>query len=217
MTTKNFDLLRRQIRSGRELLGMTQTDLAEYMNSSVTRVSNAEAGRTKSHDVLFDLKSSLETLGVNFTRSGVEISFDSMEIIEGDGCYLKLLDDVFLTLKEKTEKNLYIMCASDKVSPPEVNNKYRMMRKFGIIMNQIIDEKDEYILGELNEYRTLKSEYFTNLVTLIYSDKVAQVNGNETRITIRRDKQRALREKLLFKYLWDTGKMPTKTNAIERF
>ncbi len=209
--------LRAQIRAGRELLGMNQSDLARALNASLSKVSRAESGETKSGDVLLAFREGLEKLGIRFTTNGVELDEDRLEIIEGEGCYLKLLDDVLLTLKTNPEKELLIMFASDEISPPEVNAKYRILREMGIKMRQLIEENDSYIMGELDEYRTISSRYFTNLVTLVYADKVAQVNGSETRIAIQADELLAKREKLIFQYFWDTGSKPETSTAAERF
>lgn len=209
--------LRAQIRAGRELLGIKQSDLANILDVSLSKISRAESGETKSGDILLSLKESLEKQGIRFTEKGVELAEDRLEIIEGEGCYLRLLDDVHRTLQENEDKTLLVMFASDKVSPPEVNEKYRTMRKIGIKMRQLIEENDTYIMGEPEEYRTIPSKYFTNIVTLVYSNKVAQVNGKETRITIQTDDQLAEREKLLFKFFWDTGSKPSTSTASERF
>jgi transcriptional regulator with XRE-family HTH domain len=209
--------LRLQIRAGRELLGMTQADLAAKMNTSLSKISRVESGETKSADVLLQVKDALERQGIRFTSSGVEIVEERLEIIEGKGCYSRLLDDVFQTLQAHSEKELLIMFSSDRVSPPEINTKYTLMRQAGITMRQIIEEGDTYLMGRLDEYRAIPSKYFINIVTVIYANKIAQVNGSETRIAIQTDDRLAAREKLLFQYYWDTGSKPTISTAIAKF
>lgn len=209
--------LRSQIRAARELLMLKQVELAENLGISLSKLSRVENGDTKSGDILLEVKHGLEKLGVRFLANGVELVQSHLEIIEGEGCYQKLLDDVFQTLIKSEEKTLYIMFASDRVSPPEVNYRYRLMRNAGITMKQLIEEGDTYILGELEEYRSIPSRYFSNIVTLVYADKVAQVNGSESLITIQNDHQLAIHEKGLFSHFWDTGKKPEFSNAPERF
>jgi transcriptional regulator with XRE-family HTH domain len=209
--------LRAQIRAGRELLGMNQSDLAKALDVSLSKISRAESGETKSGDILLVFKEGLEKLGIRFTANGVETVEDKLEIIEGEGCYLRLLDDVLITLKSAKERGLHIMFASDRVSPPEVNAKYRILRQMGVSMKQLIEDGDTYIMGDLDEYRTIPSKYFNNIVTLVYDNKVAQVNGSETRITIQTDTQLARREKLIFQYFWETGSKPVVSTATERF
>lgn len=209
--------LRSQVRAGRELLDMKQADLAEMLGASLSKISRAESGETKSSDVLFEIKEGLERCGIRFTATGVEVNESRLEVIEGKDCYLRLLDDVYDTLSKYDDKEMLIMFASDKVSPPEVNNRYRFLRKNGVEMRQLVEEGDDYLMGQLEEYRTIPSRYFTNIVTVIYGDKVAQVNGNETRLTIQLDQQLANREKKVFSFLWDAGKKPEISNTPERF
>ncbi len=217
MHIDQHERLRLQIRAGRELLGMNQAALAEKLSWSLSRISRVESGETQSGDILLQVKYALEKLGLKFTASGVEIVEDALEILEGNGCYSRLLDDVYQTLKSYPDKEILLMFASDKVSPPEINAKYTMMRKEGIQMRQIVEDGDTYLMGKLDEYRAIPSKYFINVVTVIYANKVAQVNGTETRITIQTDDQLAKREKLLFQYYWDTGIKANISTADKAF
>lgn len=210
--------LRAQIRAGRELLSMTQADIAGLMDVSLSKISRAESGDTKSGDILLAVKSCLERSGIRFTPTGVERVENRLEIIEGPGCYLRLLDHAHATLRAaEGDRTLYLMFGSDRVSPAEVNDRYRRMRADGIAMRQIISAADDYVIGPLNEYRAIPAQYFTNIVTLIYGGKVAQVNGDETTIALQHDPALAARERRLFDYFWDTGTAVKKSSATERF
>ena len=209
--------LRAQIRAARELLLLKQSDLAEALGISLSKLSRVESGETKSGDILLEVKQGVEKLGIRFTNNGVERVQSRLEVIEGDGCYVRLLDDVYQTLLCSDDKTMFIMFSSDKASPPEVNYRYRLMRQNGISLKQLIEENDHYIMGDLEDYRTIPSKYFTNIVTVIYSTKVAQVNGSESLITILDDEQLAMREKGVFAHFWDMGKKPEVSEAPERF
>lgn len=209
--------LRAQIRAGRELLNMKQSDVAEIMQVSLSKISRAESGETKSGDILLEIKGCLEKKGIQFTATGVELVENRLEVLQGRGCYLRLLDHAYETLKNSDDKTLFIMFGSDHVSPPEVNDRYRRMRKSGIMMRQIISEDDTYIMGDLDEYRAVPAKYFTNIVTVIYAGKLAQANSDETIITLQHDPALAEREKRMFEYFWSTGKKPKKSLANERF
>ena len=207
--------LRKQIRAGRVLLGMDQSALAQAINMTLAKISRAEKGETKSVKILQDIQKEMEKLGVVFLPSGgVDISAGHIEIIEGRRCYVELLNRV---MADSAVKELLIMFASDKASPPEVNERYRFIRKNGIKMRQLIEEGDTYIMGSLSEYRTVPTKYFTNIVTLVYGNCVAQVNGDETRIVIYNDARLAQRERQIFSYFWDQGELPEYTSADERF
>ncbi|MCE7887996.1 MAG: helix-turn-helix domain-containing protein [Alphaproteobacteria bacterium PRO2] len=209
--------LRAQIRAGRELLGMTQKDLSQHLGVSFAKISKAEIGDTKSGDVLLEIKRALERLGIVFTKNGVELAHDYVDILEGEDCYLRLLDEISSALSESEDKELLIMFSSDQVSPQEVNARYRQLRKNGVKMRQLIKKGDTHIMGPLKEYRTIPEKYFTNIVTVIYGKNVAQVSGDEMRIIIHHDARLAERERKIFGYFWDTGAKPTYSKAEERF
>lgn len=209
--------LRAQIRAARELLLLKQSDLAEALGISLSKLSRVESGETKSGDILLEVKQGLEKLGIRFTNNGVERVQSRVEVIEGDGCYARLLDDVYQTLLCADDRTMFIMFSSDKASPPEVNYRYRLMRQNGISLKQLIEENDHYIMGDFEDYRTIPSKYFTNIVTVIYSTKVAQVNGPANLISILDDEQLAMREKGIFAYFWDLGKKPEISEAQEKF
>ena len=208
-------LLRRQIKAGRALLAIDQINLANTLGITHAKISRAESGETKSVEVLHEIQRGMEQLGIVFLPSGgVDKTNTHVEVIEGHGCYSALLERIST---DRSSETLLIMFSSDQVSPSEVNERYRLIRNKGIVMRQLIMEGDSYIMGDLNEYRTVSEKYFTNVVTLIYGDKVAQVNGDETRIVIYHDPVLAKRERQIFDFFWDHGGVPTLTTADERF
>lgn len=215
--TDSYSKLRAQIRAGRELLGLKQADLAKAMDASLSKISRAESGETKSGDTLLELKALLERKGVRFLPSGVEVVETHIEILEGPGRAMELLTNIHQTLKDHDDKTLLLMCTSDRVSPPEVNEFYRLMRREGIKMRQLIEEKDTYLLGPVDEYRTIPARYFMNIATAIYGDRVAQLDGGGARIIVHDDARLAERERKIFNYLWDMGTQPKHSEAHERF
>lgn len=207
--------LRQQIKAGRALLSMDQSQLAHALGMKHAKISRAENGETKSEDVLKEIQRGMEKLGIIFLPSGgVDRSMGHIEIIEGANCYVQLLGRI---AAEKAIDELFIMFASDSVSPPEVNALYRILRKAGIRMRQLIRKGDTYIMGQLEEYRTISEKYFTNIVTVVYGNQVAQVSGDETRIVIYHDPPLAERERKVFSYFWDHGGIPEHSTADERF
>ena len=207
-----------QSKAARNLLKWKIEDLVSHAEITPDQARNFEQGRSRALDVMEAIHQAYSDNGIRFTSTGgVDIEKDRLVLIEGDDCYLRLLQDVHRTLKEAENKTMYIMYASDKASPSAVNDQYRLMRQDGITMYQIISDEDHYIMGEFEEYRTMPAKYFTNIVTVLYADKTAQVNGKESRITIQKDGPLAEREHKSFQYLWDNGDKPTKTISEERF
>lgn len=209
--------LRSQIRAGRELLNMNQGDIASSLGMSLSKISRSESGETKSGDTLLEIKQGLERMGVRFTQSGVEIVEDHIEVLEGEGCYLRLMDDIYNRLKNAEDKEFLVMFAVEKISPPELDMRYQLMRQQGITYRKIISEEDSYIKGPLEKYRTMPAQYFSNVITIVYGNRVAQASGSGSRITIHEDAPFAERERQIFSYLWNTGKQPVTTSAREKY
>jgi transcriptional regulator with XRE-family HTH domain len=209
--------LRLKIRAGRNLMNLSQAELAALLGITDVKLSRIESGQTKSAKVLLEVQAGMERLGVVFTKNGVEFSEGHIEILSGSNCYIDLLEEVSRVLGASDMKELLIMFASDSVSPPEVNEKYRAMRKAGVSMRQLISEDDTYIMGPFNEYRCIPERYFSNIVRLIYGNCVAQVSGDASKVTIHYDAPFAESSRLDFNYYWDTGTKPQQTTASEKF
>jgi transcriptional regulator with XRE-family HTH domain len=209
--------LRSQIRAARELLNMKQSDVATALDVSLSKISRVESGETKSGDILLEIKHCLEHRGVLFTKSGVELVENHFEILEGQDCYLQLLDDIHVHLKDAQDQEFLIMFAAERRSPPEVNMRYQLMLKTGIHFRKLIADHDNYIMGKPSCYKTIPAQYFSNILTLVYGNRVAQSNGDLTRITIYEDALLAGRERQIFTYLWDIGGKPLPSIAKESY
>ncbi len=209
-----------QCRAARDLLDWSVEDLVVQARVTLDQIRNFESGRSCALPVIEALYRAFHANGIRFTPTGgVDIDKDQLLVIEGAECYLRLLEEVerVLIKHEESTRDLLILFASDRVSPPSVNAQYRRMRRAGIRMRQIISSEETYVMGPFEEYRTMPARYFTNVVTLIYADRVAQVNGPETRITVQTDAALAARERKTFEFIWDQGAQPTMTEAVERF
>lgn len=209
----------RLLSPARALLDWTISDLSERSGAvSPSNLTNIENGKQKPReDTIRALRSTLESEGIEFLADGVRLREDGITMITGDDCYLRLLDDVHDTLNRSKNKELLIWCASDKVSPPAVNKKYRAMRKDGIKMRQLVKQDDTYLMGPLKEYRAIPKRHFVNVVKLTYGNKHATVNGQESRILVHRDEKSAKSHRAMFDLLWDTLEQPEKSTADEKF
>lgn len=208
------------ISAARALLDWSQGDLHKRTGISIDNISRIEAGtQSPRPDTLNRIIGAFEEEGIEFLRNGVIKREDGYRIITGDECYIRLLEDVMQTLSADDE--LLIWCADDAKSPSAVNDMYRQMREKGIRMRQLVEAENLYLMGDLSEYRYLPSTAedtdFVNVVRLSYGDKYAEVNGEESRIVIYRDKRAAQRDRYLFNVLWGCLKQPTESVADERF
>ncbi len=207
-----------QIRAARALKNWSQADLARRVDMATPSIGNIEAGKhnptRQTQDAIQD---AFENEGVEFIEGGVRKKQDLIRIYEGDDCYLKLLDDVYYTLKNIESPELLISCADDRVSPPPVNEAYRRMRKMGVKMRQLVEEGNTYLMGPVDEYRYVPKDFFINRVMVIYGEKVALVLDQETKIVIFRDEIMAYVQRNLFNLLWITLPQPKESRADERF
>lgn len=207
-----------QIRAARALLNWSQKDLAERSGVSEVSIINYEnEKRTPHQNTLGKILQAFELAGVIFTKNGLEMKEDAVTVIEGDGWYVRLLDDVYYSLMDEKGAELLLICADDKMSPPEVNDRYRKIRNSGIRMRQLVEDGNTYLMGPLKEYRYMPKERFKNYVSLIYGGKVAVCTDANTKALVFKDPLLAETWTNLFDVMWDVLKQPEKSEADERF
>lgn len=209
-----------QIRAARALLNWSQKELADAAGLSQTGIARIENGAHQpTTQSLHKIKAALEDSGIEFIQGGVLRRDDSVRIITGPDCYMRLLEDVQATLADRPAKDreLMIWCADDRQSPAAVNDMYRAMRRDGIRMRQLTAEGNSWLLGPLEEYRYIPADYFVNVVKLNYGDKFATVNGTETRVMIHKDEDASRSQRAIFDLLWSVLPQPKRSDADERF
>ncbi len=207
-----------KIRAARGLLGWGQKDLAERSGLSSTAIASLEQGKTEPHiETLEKIQTAFDLAGVVFTQNGVELKGQTVTTMDGDGWYLRLLDDVYYTLLDKPDAEYLTMCADDKVSSPEVNNRLKKIRNAGIRMRQLVQEGNTYLMGALKEYRYIPKGQFRNNVSLIYGDKVAVITEHGTKAIVFKDADLAATWSNIFDVLWNKLEEPKESTARERF
>lgn len=210
-----------KVRAGRAFLGWSQDRLAQESDLSLQGIQKIERAETQpTARTQGKITKAFARQGVVFTDRGIEHEAFPVIFVEGndhESCYIQLLHDAFSHLQEHKNKELLIMYADDKVSPPAVNDLYRKMRATGIRMRQLIEDGNSYIIGPLAEYRYIPKGFFINRVTLIYGDRTASETGDFNRAMIRPDAVNAEIQRNTFNMLWSILKAPTKSTSDERF
>ncbi|MDE1153751.1 MAG: helix-turn-helix transcriptional regulator [Micavibrio sp.] len=206
-----------QIRAARAMLDWSQKDLADHAGISHVSIRNLENENNIPTKTTVDkIINALSLAGVVFIDSGVVLKKETVTTIEGEGWYLRLLDDVYNTLIDSKCEILFF-CADDRASPPEVNNRIRKIRNAGIRMRQLVEDGNTYLMGPLNEYRYMPKERYTNYVSLVYGEKVAMCTDHNSKAIVFKDPMLSTMLTNVFDALWDTCKEPEKSNAPERF
>ena len=210
-----------QIKAARVLLGWNQKDLADHASLSQTGIARIENGTHQPNAATLEkIVAAMQKEGIIFTEKGLEKNDYPIYHTEGkdhEEAYLKLLEDAYDHLTTIENPELLIMFADDKVSPKSVNDMYRKLRKAGVTMRQIIEDGNTYIMGPLDEYRSIPKEFFINRVTLIYGNRIANESTDVCRGVIRVDPVNADIQRNMFNLLWHVLERPTESTADERF
>lgn len=208
----------KQIAAARQLLGWSQADLAEKAGVSKPSIIRMEKDL---YSVKDDSRKSVEQAfdnhNVEFIDGGTRINQKIVTIIEGDDCYLKLLNDVEKELKG-TDQYMFLSGADETRSSNEVTQKTKEMLKKGILMRFLIRENDTHIMGNIQQYRWMEEQLFIDSdVKVIYANKTAYLvyRANKPQIIIIDDINIAEENKRMFLFIWKMSKIPSHTTATE--
>jgi|JI10StandDraft_1071094.scaffolds.fasta_scaffold08530_10 transcriptional regulator with XRE-family HTH domain len=216
-------ITREQMKAARALLDWSQKDLAEKSGVSEPTIKLIETAKIHSKpDTLQQIQEAIEVAGIEFLpQKGVRFRDDLLTVLEKDGeqdnIYLRLLDDMYYTLKG-THGEILHSFVDNSLSPPEVLAKERLLRADGINFRHLVRHGDTHLIYPLDEYRYLPKGSYLNNPVAVYGDKVAfnvisKTQKNETSIIIIRNQQIAEIKRREFQVLWDYGTTPQKTTA----
>ncbi len=201
----------------RQLLGWQQNDIADAIGFSIVTIQRFEQGRVVPKKATLDkIFQTYSNHGIEFLDGeGVRRRQDTITIYDGADFYLKLLDDVYYTLKEKKGELLY-MFVDNELSPPEVIKSEARIRKIANVRS-MVREGDTHLLYPLKEYRYIPGNYYANYNVVIFGDKVATMLDNNTKAMVVRDQNGAEIMRNIFNQLWASYDTPTKTTAPETY
>ncbi len=207
----------KKVGMARYALGMNTIAFAEMCGLSTTALSKLENQKTSPRgQTISKIERALKARGIYIVEEGV-LKKDAPIVIDGEGFYERLLDDVYLTLMDKPDSEWLSLNVDDKISPSAINNRIRKIRNAGVTMRCIIEQGNTYIMGPLKEYRALPKKRYINNPILIYGEKVALCDGEFTKATIFTDRILSKQLKNIFEHLWETLPQPEKSAADERF
>lgn len=195
---------RHQLRAARGLLGWDRYTLAERSGVSVATLKNIETGRTQPHTANLEI---LETLfrnnGVEFIAArGVALVDEKYRLIEGEDCYLRLLDEIYHALRGTPREEVLSICIDDSVSPPEVAQAIQRWHDAGIRCRFLTHDQATRFDFPLHEYRLIPQRFFINSVMVVFADKVATLRGINGAVLVITDQGQADMLRGLFNLIW---------------
>jgi transcriptional regulator with XRE-family HTH domain len=208
-----------QMRAARAYLNWSRKDLAERAGMTVTTIKNIEDADVQPHAATMQ---AIETVfrehHIEFLPNGGVCRQDnSLRIITEGEPYLKVLEDVFTTLKDTGGEVLFALVRNELSSPAVIESDLRL-RRLGIRFRSLIEEGDTYCLYPLKEYRWVPHRFFHNNTQVIYGEKFATMildpkTGKDASAIIIHNPHIVAAQRNLFKVLWENGKTPKATTA----
>lgn len=210
-----------QCRAARGMLDWSQPELAEKCGMHIQTISafENETG-TPTKTTLEKITRVFAINEIEFSeKDGVRRNDNPILQYEGSDCYIDFLSDAIDILK--VTKGEYLLSSSDdRRSPPKVIDLFREMRINKIPFRQLIENKNTFVMGKLNEYRWMPEGLFINTdCKIIYEDRVGYSLSwfNIPKVIVIKDKAIAEEARRQFNFVWDLSKEPTETTADIRF
>jgi transcriptional regulator with XRE-family HTH domain len=208
-----------QIRAARAYLNWSQEDLAAAAELSIATIRQIETGHISPRDKTMEaIISALEQSKIEFTPSGVRQRGDDVTILEGDDCYMQLLDDIYHTTKGKGGEVLFIYADSSLSTEEEILSLNRT-RKDGVKWRFLTVEGNNCLTYPIEEYRWLPKKFFKRNIQVIYGGRVAmgctidKSRNQTTKMIIVDSAPLAESTRNLFEFIWESCRKPSFSTA----
>ena len=209
-----------QCRAGRALLRWRREDLAEKTNISVVSIKHFEDEHHQTRTTtIAKITKVMEDAGIEFLpNSGLRLRDDTLTIIEGDDALLRLMDDIYYTLKDAAQvgANGEVLWGfiDESASPPEILAADKKIREANIKMRFLVAAGAQFYPYALEEYRCIPDKMFHEHTIAIYGDKVAtEILSNNTgakSVIIINNPSYAATHRAMFELIWSTHPKPGK-------
>ncbi len=204
----NIHLKGKQIAAARQLAGFTLDDLTERSGVSRSTLVKIEAGAVQPREgTLIDIVKAFATAGVEFIEGGARWIGDTIRTLEGEDAYLRLLDEVYQTLRRQPGAEVLSICTDDAVSPPDVVTDIQRWHDAGIQCRVLTRDQSTRFDFPLREYRLIPERFYTNSVMVVFDDKVATLR-DDGNVIIVRDTDQAHMLRGLFEMIWQQSPSP---------
>lgn len=176
-----------QLKAARALLDWRQEDLAHKSGISLAAINKLEREIVSPRQFTMEtLQQTFEREGVEFTEGpGVRMTSDlfRMQVLDGESAPGKLLDDIFMTLKDWPGPKEMLLSGLDESHwlpySDTVKNHQKRMRENDFGWRALICDGDRHFLPYIKSpektYRWISRELFTQMLYYVYGNKYAMV------------------------------------------
>ncbi len=205
----------KQIRAARALLEWTQETLAEASGVARATIRNIEGGASLPRlETMQALEDAFDAAGVEFLPgSGVRIRDRTVQTFEGETANQKLLDDIYLTLRD-TGGEVLIAGLDETQATKDLGDTFlashlERLSKAKVRERLLIKSGDMNFVGSRHAYRWVPEKYFSPYPLYVYGPKLALVSwAPMARCVIINDETFAESTRRLFNFVWDRSEIP---------
>ena len=203
-----------QIRGARGLLDWSQAELSRRTGISTTSIGNIESGHTQAREsTLAIIRKAFEDSSISFLDGGVRIQEQVVQILEGTDANERLLEDVFMTMRDTGGEilisGLEEIKDKDSAAHKKLVSHIERLTKANITERILLQEGDRNFIAPKSSYRWIPSEYFASFPFQLYGHQLAMINwGPPQKIIIAENALTAKSFKSLFDFAWSQAKIP---------
>lgn len=209
------------VKAARVYLGYTQDEFAKKCKMHTHILSTVETKKyNTTKETLMKIAKVFWNEGLYFLpEGGFRMDKNIVTIYEGENCYLQLVDNILKDCSTGATKEVLFLGSDDRKSNKKVIEKDALLYKAGLDIKNLVEEKNDYALGPLEDYRQInKNNLLSNNVVVIYGDKVAfpsiiNKKGISTKTIVINDPGIANQLKTYFYHLWKKGKKIKKSKT----
>jgi transcriptional regulator with XRE-family HTH domain len=199
----------KQIAAARHLAGLTLTQLADASGIDRSTIIKIENGKVEPRaGTLADITRALADAGVELIDRGARWLDDAIRTLEGEDAYLRLLDEIYQSMRRQPGAEVLFICIDDVLSTPEVVAANQRIRDAGIKCRYLTSEAATSFDFPRRDYRLIPQRYYTNSVMVVFGNKVATVSDANDSAIIVRDIDQARMVRGLFEMTWHNSPAP---------
>lgn len=191
-----------QIRAARAILDWSREDLAIATGLSPDTIRRIESGALQPRaSTMAAIRTAFERRGIEFLpNNGLAMRDETVTLIEGKDCLVRLFDDIYHNLKDIGGEVL-VLCA-DRILDPDALLAENRLRSAGIRLRQLIEAGSEGMIGADSEYRAIPSVYFHHEMQIIYGSRVASCLSSKSKVVVINDASWATMARKTFDLMW---------------